>query len=371
MISEYSKIKNCEIKLRFLTKIKDMRIFCFLLFSLFAFSQCSTPSTSSFSTASPTLNAKDSNEVIIAFGSCNKSNEPQNYWQTIIANQPDYWLWLGDIIYADTEDMSKMKKLYSEQKNNIFYQQLLAKTKVYGIWDDHDYGENDGGKTYVKKAAAQQLLFDFLDYPESDFTKSDGAFHAIDINENDLSVKVIFLDTRYFRDELKKNLTGNTRYLINETGDVLGETQWNWLETTLSESEAELNIICSSIQIIPEEQIFEKWANFPTARKRFFEVLNNTKAKNMMLLSGDRHIAEVSKMELENRSNPIYEITSSGLTHAYENPKAKLEKNQYRVGELVNERNFGLLKINKKANTYLVEIKNLKNETLVSQVIIK
>ena len=173
--------------------------------------------------------------------------------------------------------MSKLKKLYSKQKSNTFYQQLLAKTTVYGIWDDHDYGENDGGKTYVKKAESQQLLFDFLDYPKSDFTKSDGAFHAIDINKNDLSVKVIFLDTRYFRDELEKNLTKNTRYLINETGDILGETQWNWLETTLNESQAELNIICSSIQVIPEEQIFEKWANFPTARKRFLELLKRRK----------------------------------------------------------------------------------------------
>jgi alkaline phosphatase D len=348
-----------------------MRIFYFLLFSMIAFSQCSNPTKQSLATTITSDISKDTNEVVIAFGSCNKSNEPQDYWQTILNNQPNYWLWLGDIIYADTEDMSKLKAMYSAQKVNPFYQQLLEKSRVYGIWDDHDYGENDGGKTYVKKVESQQLLFDFLDYPESDFTKSEGAFHAININENSVNVKVIFLDTRYFRDELEKNPTWQPRYLINETGDILGEAQWKWLERELSESEADLNVICSSIQIIPEEQFFEKWANFPTARKRFFELLNNTKAENIMLLSGDRHIAEVSKIQLNNRKNPIFEITSSGLTHAYENPKAKLEKNQYRVGELVNERNFGVLKINKKTAACMVEIKNMNNKTLLSQQILK
>jgi len=353
-----------------LIKNKDMRIFCFLIIGFLGFSQCSAPTKQSLATNIQNVIPKDSNEIRIAFGSCNKSNEPQNYWQTITANQPDYWLWLGDIIYADTENMSKMKKMYSEQKNNPFYQALLSNTLVYGIWDDHDYGENDGGKTYSKKVESQELLFDFLDYPEDVFSKSEGAYHAITINKKEFSAKLIFLDTRYFRDELRKNPTGKTRYLINDTGDILGEQQWEWLNDQLENSEADLNIICSSIQIISEEQVFEKWANFPTARNRFLELLNNTKAENIMLLSGDRHIAEVSKIQLENRDNPIYEITSSGLTHAYENPKAKLEKNKYRVDELINERNFGVLKIDKKNSNCWVEIKNMNNETLISKKII-
>lgn len=342
-----------------------MRIFYFLLFSLIAFSQCSNPTKQSLATRLITDIPKDSNEIVIAFGSCNKVNEPQDYWQTINSNYPDYWLWLGDIIYADTENMSKLKAMYDEQKANPFYQELLKNTRVYGIWDDHDYGENDGGKTYIKKAESQQLLFDFLDYPASDFTKSEGAYHSININKNGFGVKVIFLDTRYFRDELRKNLTGKTRYLINKTGDILGETQWNWLAAELNESEADLNIICSSIQLIAEEQIFEKWANFPTARKRFFELLNHTKAENVMLLSGDRHIAEISKIELEDKEKPIFEITSSGLTHAYESPKAKQEKNKYRIGELINERNFGVLRINTKNSNVKVEIYNMKKESLL------
>jgi hypothetical protein len=38
----------------------------------------------------------------IAFGSCNKSDMPQDYWQNIGKTNPDLWIWLGDIIYADT-----------------------------------------------------------------------------------------------------------------------------------------------------------------------------------------------------------------------------------------------------------------------------
>ena len=39
--------------------------------------------------------------TIIAFGSCNKLTMPQTMWQHVIANNPQLWVWLGDIIYAD------------------------------------------------------------------------------------------------------------------------------------------------------------------------------------------------------------------------------------------------------------------------------
>ena len=36
-----------------------------------------------------------------------------------------------------------------------------------GIWDDHDFGINNGGRGYVDKHASQQLFLDFLGEPAS------------------------------------------------------------------------------------------------------------------------------------------------------------------------------------------------------------
>lgn len=302
----------------------------------------------------------------IAFGSCNKSDLPQDYWQNIGKTTPDLWVWLGDMIYADTENMDKLKKMYEEQKANTFYADFVAKTPIVGMWDDHDYGANDGGKDYLKKQESQQIALDFLDVPkDAEVRKSEGLYQSYTFGEKGKTVKIILLDTRYFRDDLQKNITGYARYLINETGDILGETQWQWLENELANSEAEINIIGSSIQIIPEEQGFEKWANFPIGRQRFLDLIAKTQPKNPILLSGDRHIAEISKLQLTNFETPIYEITSSGLTHAYTKPEAKNEKNKYRVGELINEKNFAVLKIDWKTATITAEINSTEGNVLM------
>ena len=57
-----------------------------------------------------------------------------------------------------------------------------------------------------------------------------------------------------------------------------------------------------------------------------------------MILSGDRHISEISEMKLGDDS--LIEITSSGLTHSWEDCK---EKNRYRISPLVTQTSFGLL----------------------------
>jgi hypothetical protein len=37
----------------------------------------------------------------IAFGSCNKNEKENPLWEEIIKFDPQMWLWLGDVVYAD------------------------------------------------------------------------------------------------------------------------------------------------------------------------------------------------------------------------------------------------------------------------------
>ena len=97
----------------------------------------------------------------IALGSCNRSDYEQPLWQPILEKKPDLWIWLGDNIYGDTEDMQALAANYARQKNNTEYQKLLSITPVVGVWDDHDYGVNDGGKEYPKRAESRDIMLDF------------------------------------------------------------------------------------------------------------------------------------------------------------------------------------------------------------------
>ncbi len=277
----------------------------------------------------------------IAFGSCSKHNLPQPLWSSILENKPQLWIWLGDNVYGDTEDMTLLKQKYDLQKQNPDYQKLTALVPVTGIWDDHDYGVNDGGAEYPKKRESQQLMLDFLEEPANGIRrKREGAYGSLTYGMGKQQVKVILLDGRYFREELKRV---DEKYIPNETGTFLGEAQWQWLEKELTNSQAAIHMIACGVQFIPEEQRFEKWANFPQARKRFFELLVKTKPAGVVLLSGDRHIGELSRYQPSGMPYPVYEVTSSGLTHASTNNTS--EANKYQVGALVNQLNFGVMQI--------------------------
>ena len=312
----------------------------------------------------------DAQQVLetIAIGSCNNQNKSQEIWKYVVKNKPELWIWLGDNIYADTKNTKLMAEKYSKQKNDIYYRRLLACAMIVGTWDDHDFGTNDGGKEFSNKKQSKRLLLDFLDVPKNAPSRyREGAYQAYTFGTPGKKVKIILLDARYFRDELIKINQKNQKYKINEEGDILGEKQWAWLEKELTNSDAQINLIASGIQMIPEEHAYEKWANFPKARKRLFKLLQKTNPTMPILLSGDRHVAEVSKADVDGMDRPIFEVTASGLTHSW-NEKRE-EKNSYRVGKMVIEKNFGLLKIDWSGATprVAVEIRGTGNELLLRE----
>lgn len=299
----------------------------------------------------------------IAIGSCSDQKRPQELWPVVLANNPDLWIWLGDNIYADTEDMRAMDSMYQVQKTDPVYQQLIRKARVVGIWDDHDYGLNDGGKEFGPKAASRDLMLKFLDVPQSHpVWKRQGGYQSYTFGSKGKTLKVILLDARYFRDELRRSTEPNKRYETNENGDILGEAQWKWLEKELKNNKALLTLIGSGIQILPNEQIFEKWGHFPKARKRLLDLLAKHSNQNIVLLSGDRHIAELSKTTLPGAAKPLYEFTSSGLTHTWSSIWE--ESNQYRVEDLVIAKNFGMILIDweSKPLTVTFEARGLENK---------
>src|SRR6185436_18724916 len=101
-----------------------------------------------------------------------------------------------------------------------------------------------------------------------------------------------------------------------------------WLEAQLRESPSSIHLIGSSTQVVPEQQRYEKWANFPRSRARLFQLLADTRARGAIVLSGDRHMAEISRIEEEPLRYPLWEITSSGLTHSWKNGRD--EPNRHR-----------------------------------------
>ena len=318
----------------------------YLAFSIFItlFVSCTTKESSE-TTTDATESTVDEQVFRIAIGSCSRQDLPEHLWVEVNNTNPDLWIWLGDNVYADTEDMQKMENDYNIQKSHPDYQTLLANTPVIGTWDDHDFGQNDGGKEYPKKDSSKVKLLEFLDVlPDNDVWTHTGVYQSYTYGSGDQSVKIILLDTRYFRDPLLEDTETDARYKPNPEGDILGEEQWFWLEEELRGSQARVNIIASSIQIIPDEQGWEKWANLPQAHDRLYKLLASTKPSNPFFLSGDRHISEFMKVDIDGLDHPVYEFTSSGLTHTW--AAGSEEPNRFRTGSMLIAKSFGVIDLN-------------------------
>jgi alkaline phosphatase D len=213
-------------------------------------------------------------------------------------------------------------------------------------WDDHDYGVNDGGEDYPQREASEQEFLRFWQVPEDSPVRSrSGVYDTAIFGPEGRRVQIILLDTRYFRSQLSK---GERRvggpYIPDDDlkKTMLGEQQWAWLENELKKP-AEVRIIGSSIQCIPEACGQETWGNLPRERERLFQLITDTKAEGVVIVSGDRHWAELSVHE-EALPYPLYEMTSSSFNQIH--PRGTPTENRFRGDERTYHReNYGVIRI--------------------------
>lgn len=308
---------------------------------------------------------KNIDSYVLGFGSCITEKRDQPIWSAIEKEGVNEFFFMGDNVYGDSEDglLQDMKASYEKQKE--IFPEWLFKKKLNAIWDDHDYGKNDGGTEYPLKNEAQKLFLDFWDVKKDDPRRNrEGIYFSEKLKIGDLNVNLIGLDTRYHRSPLDQ--TDKPYYPTQDKSKtILGAAQWQWLENELKK-ESDLIILVSSIQVIPTEHIFEKWHNFPHERIRLLKALNNAKG-NVIILSGDRHKAGLYK------TGNIIEMTSSSMNKPISRPIAKLwdiflkEKDEFLIGEMYSRENYGILSIDEEK--IVLNLKDIDGNTIISEEI--
>ena len=298
--------------------------------------------------------------VRIAFGSCADQTLPQPIWDAVLAYRPQLFIFGGDNVYGDvtTADLRDLRTAYATARIVPGMARLRQSVPHLAVWDDHDYGVNDGGAEYPKRRESQQLFLDFFGAPADDVRRTrDGVYSSSVIGPEGRRTQIILLDTRFFRSPLKpttktaepgEGFRGRYGENVDPGATVLGEEQWRWLAEQLK-TPADLRVIASSVQVVAHENGWETWGNFPNERKRLFDLLRDTKALGVVLLSGDRHLAEISCLPADHPDGigyPLYDVTSSSLNAASGNKtKAGVrfsnEINSYRHGLTFFDVNFG------------------------------
>ncbi len=317
----------------------------------------------------------------IAFGSCADDEFPEHpIWDAIVETGPDAMIFMGDNVYLDKVDVlasgtpKGFEPDYQRLANSNGFKRLREITEFHAIWDDNDYGANDGGREFELREASQQAFLDFWSVdPDSDRYKTPGVYGTGWIESEHGKIQIILTDSRYFRSAIElgppteqcpfKNIVPTD----DPEATMLGKEQWQWLEDRLS-AEADLHLLVSGIQVLANEHCFERWGAMPLERQRLLEAIDNASAPTI-ILSGDRHLGEVSRLPAQTSvlDNDLYDITSSSLSSSSGFGEGEL--NSLRIGDNVRVNNFGLAKIDLPNSEVAIELRDQEGTVLRSVTI--
>ncbi len=304
-------------------------------------------------------------------GSCAYVNEPEvdrpgkpyggdfEIFKSILAQQPDFMMWLGDNVYlreVDWNTRSGVIHRYTHSRSQPELQPLLGSVHHYGIWDDHDYGPNDSDRSYWLKETTDEVFKLF--WPNPNFVNGAKGGVTGTFMWND--AQFFLLDNRYFRSP--NDLKIGKRVII-------GDDQLQWLIDALAFSKAPFKFVAIGGQVLNPDASFERYAAFPEERERLLSAIREANIPGVIFLTGDVHHGELTRMDRPG-TYPLYDLTSSPLTAGTYSPEPA--NNTMRVpGTLVTERNFATLEVTgpRRDRVLTIRMHNTQGKELWNKVI--
>ncbi len=291
----------------------------------------------------------------IALGSCFAPQLDHDIWNGVKASKPDLFLFTGDNVYSSEEtentDLPFLKEAYQLLGDVRGFAELRSTVPVMVTWDDHDYGMNDAGASWIARQEAEELHEHVWAQSKSDPRRSrDGVYYSGIIGPDRQRVQVIMLDTRFFRSDLKPS-SDRKRFgkfepssAVDKT--MLGAEQWSWLAAELRK-EADVRLVVSSVAIVADNHDMEGWRTLPLERQKLYDLIDDTAANGVILISGDRHFAGFYR-ETENVPYPLVEFMSSSMNLPITGDTAikyRDESEPRKISTSVMQANFGTVDI--------------------------
>ena len=302
----------------------------------------------------------------IAFGGC-AGYVPHNerMWDTIDRFNPRAFMTLGDNVYIDDpESPDQARYLYYQRQSRPEFRRLVSGSPVYSIWDDHDFGMNDswGGPEeavpYWKPMVWEIFTQNWVNptYGSGDEPGGWFDYHIGDVH-------FILLDGRYYRED-----TGRMGGEGVENPSMLGPAQMDWLEETLTSSEATFKVLVSPVSWHYDAKgdganRVDGWTGYKNERETIFSWIDEHEIDGVLLMSSDRHRSDAWVTERE-EGYDLYEVASGQFTNQHTHDV--LEGSLFGYND---KPSFGLLHFDTEAEdptvTYrVVNINGIQQDTL-------
>lgn len=317
---------------------------------------------------------KPAPEFSFLTGSCAYFNEPvydrpgtpygkdSSIFEAMAKEKASFMLWLGDNWYTREADYySEWGLWYRAHRDRSLpiLQSFLKAMPHYAIWDDHDYGPNNGDKSYVFKETSRKIFMSYWGNPTYGHN-NEGIYTRFTYGDADF----FLMDDRYFRsnDEMSPLIFDQP----NAAKRMWGEKQMDWLKNGLIQSRATFKFIVTGSQTLNPASPYDCLQSYPIEFNELMNFLTTEKVNGVLFLTGDRHHSEVIRYD-RNGTYSLYDITSSPLTSGVGRVQGKEKDNPARMaGTLVEQQNYTRISFSGVAGArkLLVEFLGLKGEKL-------
>lgn len=224
---------------------------------------------------------------VVTFGatSCLGGNEP---WRTLTqaaAAQLDFFVFLGDTVYADgSVRLDDYRLSWSAARTTPGFMDVTASTAMVATWDDHEVGNNwtaDGlapGQFDAALRAFREAM------PQTQGEEGSTLWRQLRFGP---VLDVFVLDGRGER-------SGT---------DYLSRMQMDWIKERLATSSARFKIILNSVPITDLSAIFgqgardDRWEGFPAQRAELLGFIEEADIEGVLWVSGDVHYAQVGRVD--------------------------------------------------------------------------
>ncbi|MEP6597677.1 MAG: alkaline phosphatase D family protein, partial [Ginsengibacter sp.] len=297
-------------------------------------------------------------------GSCAYFNQPiydrpgkpyggdSSIFETMAKSGANFHVWLGDNWYTREVDFSTpwgLNYRASHDRHLQVLQKFIASMPQYAIWDDHDYGPDDVGKSYILKEESREV---FMNYWCNPSYGEEGKGIYTKINYSD--VDIFLTDGRYFRseDKMPDSLNGQP----NADKKYFGAMQIEWLKNALLFSDATFKIIATGSQVLNPYSPGECVRHYSAEYNELMNFISSQKVQGVIFFTGDRHHSEVIK-QTRKGLYPLYDVTVSPYTSGVIKVRGSEINNEARVaGTLVEEQNFGKITVSGKQNERILKV---------------
>ncbi len=298
----------------------------------------------------------------IAFGSCVFHTDTKIF-ESILQAEPDLVLLLGDNIYIEPQDQAGEARIRDRYKRLLAapgFQELLQKSEVHAIWDDHDFGLNDADAGSSFQSISRPAFHWFrsrlsdgasktrMELMKAPFGRDETIAYAV---KND-RVTVVLTDNRSFR--------RTAQGLSAEKRQVFSRKQLDWIKGILERPPTPLVFLASGGALLPKRNEEESLWQSPHEWEELLESLQDSPA-SVFVLSGDTHFSGVYNYSFPDKS--VSEIFASPLSAATDKEEP-FEKDSSWGFHYIDGSSFGMVTLAPGGSEVEIEFRSASGEEL-------